>query len=86
MKLYFGWGDLWGIYQESDTNNKKALLKELDLKFLQHKSYKVQVEVLAEAPQEIVKSLQSILLPKTRIKLGLSTPDIEKKLTRIFMR
>lgn len=85
--MRLGWDEYWSYYQDLEPEGKKDILKRLELeKFLRNKTNKVQIEILLNAPQEILKSLQSILLPKTRIKLGLSNPELEKKLSRIFMR
>lgn len=85
--MRLGWDEYWSYYQELEPEGKRDILKRLELeKFLQHKTSKVQVEVLLNAPQEILKPLQPFLLPKTRVKLGLSNPELEKKLARLFMR
>lgn len=85
INMRLGWDEYWSYYQELEPEGKRDILKRLELeKFLQHKTSKVQVEILRNAPPEIYKSLQPILKPETRVKLGLSNPELEKKLARLF--
>lgn len=73
------YSDLWTIYRASNRY-KDQILHWLDLpKTLPILSWKTQLEVLDNCPEEIIKKHQGLLKPEAMKKLGLAVRN--KKFT-----
>lgn len=65
------YSDLWKIYRESDRY-KEHIIHWLDLKKnLPNMSWVIQLEVLDNAPEDIIKKHKKQLKPEALRKLGL---------------
>lgn len=67
MAVKFGWCDFWAVYKSCP----EVLQDEIDRlpEWLQQKSTRVQMEVLQEAPKEVVESMLSVLTIDCQIML-----------------
>lgn len=68
------YSDLWAIYKSAEQPRKDFILHWLDLsKTLKIMSWKTQLEILDNAPEDIIKKHKRLLKPEARRKLGLET-------------
>lgn len=66
--------DLWSIYKAAEQPRKDFILHWLDLpKTLKIMSWKTQLEILDNAPEDIVEENKKLLKPEAARKLGLET-------------
>ena len=81
MSINLKWDDAWAFCKVTSDENRTAFLRQTDWKpFIRGLSAEYQIEVLKNAPQDVVNYVKDELLPETKVALKMGDkPGTPKK-------
>ena len=91
MSINLKWDDAWAFCKNTSDENRAAFLKQTDWKpFIRGLSAEYQIEVLKNAPKDVLDYVKNELLLEARLELKLTNepkkPDKPKSNRRVSFR
>jgi len=77
MAATWDWDDFWSWWEQVDKNVQQDALIQIEARWIVKLSAPHQIEVLKDAPEQVIKDLSKFLHPEACKKLGIKAfmPD-----------